>query len=384
MFSVLYRKLIQIIFNSVVKVKSVLTSCSRLIKQLSVTSTHTLQTVCVCVNPSVEAVMQNSSAHSCSSNIQPKNIRPLGAPLPLLLLLLPLLLLLLLIYRSSNMCESFVRQAVERSLLMRRRWRRIPGLQIKLRDGGNTSAAAAACSHIQNIQQKREEEEKEDREAGASEHTQTCRQRERERERAPQNWRQLPPETPPAASAQDGGVMVEVERRQRDGLRWDRGEFLLLHSGKKKTKRERENPSFLLPPSSDVNLVVLQLHSHPSSSPSSPPPPRLVVVFVLQENPSVRWAHSSSSSSSSFFFSSSLLRTVGECCSPSLFSLMSLSLFSLALSMRIFSQQQQPIRAQGRKLEPAPGSAGSCQSGRAHRVNVNAAERRRAANRQKY
>ena len=183
MFSVLYRKLIQIIFNSVVKVKSVLTSCSRLIKQLSVTSTHTLQTVCVCVNPSVEAVMQNSSAHSCSSNIQPKNIRPLGAPLPPLLL--PLLLLLLLIYRSSNMCESFVRQAVERSLLMRRRWRRIPGLQIKLRDGGNTSAAAAARSHIQNIQQKREEEEKEDREAGASEHTQTCRQRERERESTP-------------------------------------------------------------------------------------------------------------------------------------------------------------------------------------------------------
>lgn len=53
--------------------------------------------------------------------------------------------------------------------MRRRRRRRIHGLKIKLRDGGEASAAR---SHVQNIQRK----------AGASEHTHTCRQRERERE----------------------------------------------------------------------------------------------------------------------------------------------------------------------------------------------------------
>lgn len=80
---------------------------------------------------------------------------------------------------SSSSPDSALFQHVcfqtERSVLMPRR-RRIPGPQIKLRDGGNASAAR---SHRQNSHQKKKQKK---RKAGASEHTHTCRQKERERE----------------------------------------------------------------------------------------------------------------------------------------------------------------------------------------------------------
>ena len=238
------------------------------------------------------------------------------------------------------MCESVVRQAVERSFLMqqqqqrRRRRRRIPGLQIKLRDGGNTSAAPAARSHIQNIHQNKRRRREEGQGGWASEHTHTCRQRERE-------------STPKLTSASSWDATSSLGSGWRDdgwrwggtrGMGWGETEesFSCCTLGKKDKKGERESllppPQMLMWSSSNFTptflllllpllLLLLSLLSSsscrriPPSGELTPPPP-----LRLSSSPPLCWE---------------LLRSVAR--PPSSLSCLSLSFFPRSLNAHFLS-----------------------------------------------